>query len=158
MATCRKGLPILSNSQGRPRERNGARAAILDAARRVATREGVDGTSLGAVADEAGVARASVYAQFRSKSDLLLSIVADDMTLLAQTMREAQGLPPYKPPTPTRIVRFDTEQMEVFRKEAAAAREHDSLVAADAAETFGRRGRTEVPAAEAMPEPTPSHA
>ncbi len=101
----------------RMRERNPARAAILDAGRRVANREGIEGTSLGLVADEAGVARAAVYAQFRSKNDLFLSIVADDLNLLAQTMREAQGLPPYKPPTPTKIVRFDSAQMEAFRSE-----------------------------------------
>jgi TPR repeat protein/AcrR family transcriptional regulator len=104
-------------TQARMRERNPARAAILDAARRVANREGIDGTSLGLVADEAGVARAAVYAQFRSKNDLFLSIVADDLNLLAQTMREAQGLPPYKPATPSKIVRFDSAQMEAFRNE-----------------------------------------
>jgi TPR repeat protein/AcrR family transcriptional regulator len=106
--------PVLESPM---RVRNPARAAILDAARKVATREGIEGTSLGLVADEAGVARAAVYAQFRSKNDLFLSIVADDLNLLAQTMREAQGLPPYKPATPSKIVRFDSAQMEAFRNE-----------------------------------------
>jgi len=112
----------------RLRERNPARAAILEAARKVATREGIEGTSLGLVADEAGVARAAVYAQFRSKNDLFLSIVADDLNLLAETMREAQGIKPYRPATPSKIVRFDSAQMEAFRNERGM---HDS---ADAAE------------------------
>lgn len=119
----------------RMRERNMARASILDAARRVANREGIEGTSLGLVADEAGVARAAVYAQFRSKNDLFLSIVADDLNLLAQTMREARGLPPYKPPTPSKIVRFDSAQMEAFRSEHARERDAAPVDAhADAAE------------------------
>ena len=45
----------------RTRQRTANRAAIIDAARRVATREGAGALSLRAVAAEAGYAPASVY-------------------------------------------------------------------------------------------------
>jgi len=74
-------------------QRNAARAAILDAARRLADR-GVDTSSLSlsAVADEAGFVAATVYGYFRSKEELLLAIAADDLAGLAALMRRARGL------------------------------------------------------------------
>jgi AcrR family transcriptional regulator len=69
-----------------------SRIAILEAARRVAAREGARDLSLRGVAAEAGFAPAALYGYFRNKDELLLALAADDLTVLARSMREAGGL------------------------------------------------------------------
>lgn len=69
-----------------------SRTAILEAARRVAARDGARDLSLRAVAAEAGFAPAGLYGYFRNKDELLLALAADDLTQLARAMREAGGL------------------------------------------------------------------
>lgn len=69
-----------------------SRSQILEAARRVAMRDGARDLSLRAVAAEAGFAPAGLYGYFRSKDELLLALAADDLTQLARAMREAGGL------------------------------------------------------------------
>jgi AcrR family transcriptional regulator len=69
-----------------------SRVAILEAARRVASRDGARDMSLRGVAAEAGFAPAGLYGYFRSKDELLLALAADDLTQLARAMREAGGL------------------------------------------------------------------
>lgn len=69
-----------------------SRSQILEAARRVAARDGARDLSLRAVAAEAGFAPAGLYGYFRSKDELLLALAADDLTQLARAMREAGGL------------------------------------------------------------------
>jgi len=66
-----------------------SRANILEAARRVATRDGARDLSLRGVAAEAGFAPAALYGYFRNKDELLLALAADDLSVLARTMREA---------------------------------------------------------------------
>jgi AcrR family transcriptional regulator len=66
-----------------------SRAAILQAARRVATRDGARDLSLRGVAAEAGFAPAALYGYFRNKDELLLALAADDLTALARAMRDA---------------------------------------------------------------------
>ncbi len=66
--------------------------AILDAARRVADRDGARDMSLRGVAVEAGFAPAALYGYFSSKDDLLLALAADDLTSLARAMRGTGGL------------------------------------------------------------------
>src|ERR1700712_2309819 len=67
------------------------RGAILDAARRVAARDGARDLSLRGVAAEAGFAPAALYGYFTGKDDLLLAMAADDLTHLARAMRDAAG-------------------------------------------------------------------
>ena len=74
--------------QRRERERSRTRASILDAARRVATREGARNLSLRAAAAEAGYAPAALYGYFRNKDELLLALAAEDLSALARAMRE----------------------------------------------------------------------
>src|SRR3982750_3780811 len=69
-----------------------SRSAILDAARRVAAREGARDLSLRGVAAEAGFAPAALYGYFRNKDELLLALASDDLTALARAMRGAGGL------------------------------------------------------------------
>lgn len=75
----------------RAKERGLARAAILEAARRVAAREGAANLSLRAVAAEAGFAPAALYGYFTSKSELLIALAAEDLSRLARAMREAEA-------------------------------------------------------------------
>jgi AcrR family transcriptional regulator len=80
----------LSEHREERRTRNHAatRAAILDAAHRVAARDGARDLSLRAVAAEAGYAPAALYGYFRNKDELLLALAADDLSGLARAMRE----------------------------------------------------------------------
>src|ERR1700760_1929424 len=71
-----------------------SRSSILEAARRVAARDGARDLSLRAVAAEAGFAPAGLYGYFRGKDDLLLALAAEDLSQLARGMREAGGLAP----------------------------------------------------------------
>lgn len=73
----------------RSRQRAANRSAILDAARRVAAREGAGDLSLRAVAGEAGYAPASVYEYFRNRAELVLALAADDMGVLARALRDS---------------------------------------------------------------------
>src|SRR3954466_3450775 len=72
----------------RSRQRAANRNAILEAARRVATREGAGELSLRAVAAEAGYAPASVYEYFRNRAELVLALAAEDMGGLARSLKE----------------------------------------------------------------------
>ena len=78
----------------RPRDasRLESRIAILDAARRVAARDGARDLSLRGVAAEAGFAPAALYGYFRNKDELLLALAAEDLTQLARAMKGAGGL------------------------------------------------------------------
>jgi AcrR family transcriptional regulator len=71
------------------REHEDARRAILDAARKLASRDGARNLSLRRVAAEAGYAPAALYGYFRNRDELLFALAADDITTLARQMREA---------------------------------------------------------------------
>jgi AcrR family transcriptional regulator len=73
----------------RAKAHNTTRVSILDAARRVAKRDGARNLSLRGVATEAGFAPAALYGYFASKDELLLALAADDLSSLAKTMRAA---------------------------------------------------------------------
>ena len=95
------------------RARSSTRRALLDAARRIAERDGIEAVSLGSVSDEAGFARATTYASFCSRDELLQAVVADDLTALLRAMRREIGLPepPSHPLPPTRIVRVEFQRV-----------------------------------------------
>src|SRR5262249_38872612 len=91
------------------RRGDGGRGGLLDAARRIAVRDGIDAIRLSAVADEANIAHATAYAYFRSRKELLQSVVAEDLNALSRAIRAVAGLPepPDAPPTPSHIVRYE---------------------------------------------------
>ncbi|MBS0276994.1 MAG: TetR family transcriptional regulator [Proteobacteria bacterium] len=72
----------------RSRNHAAARAAILNAARRVAARDGARDLSLRAVAAEAGYAPAALYGYFAGKDELLLALAAEDLSALTRAMRD----------------------------------------------------------------------
>jgi AcrR family transcriptional regulator len=78
--------------QKRQRGHAASRAAILEAARRVAARDGARDLSLRGVAAEAGFAPAALYGYFRGKDELLLALASEDLSVMARTMRDCSGL------------------------------------------------------------------
>jgi AcrR family transcriptional regulator len=76
-------------NERRAREHLATRAAILEAARRVAAREGARELSLRGVAAEAGFAPAALYSYFSGKNELLLALAAEDLSFIARAMRGA---------------------------------------------------------------------
>ena len=79
----------VKRGERRAREHSATRAAILEAARRVAAREGARDLSLRGVAGEAGFAPAALYGYFTGKDELLLALAAEDLASLARVMRGA---------------------------------------------------------------------
>jgi len=79
----------MRRSERRAREHHATRAAILDAARRVAARDGARDLSLRGVAAEAGFAPAALYSYFSGKDELLLALAAEDLSGVARAMRGA---------------------------------------------------------------------
>ncbi len=71
------------------------RAAILDAATKLATVEGLDGLSIGRLADHIGMSKSGLYAHFGSKEELQLAAIETAGEIFAETVvrpaREAEG-------------------------------------------------------------------
>ena len=104
----------------RSRQRAQSRAAILEAARTVAARDGARDFSLRSVAAEAGFAPAALYGYFANKDELLLALAADDLAALARAMREAGGSRPV-------LVRTATAALELLRHNETFAAAQGSL-------------------------------
>jgi AcrR family transcriptional regulator len=83
--------PSTRRVERKHRQRAANRGAIVDAARRVAMREGAGELSLRAVAAEAGYAPASVYEYFRNRAELVLALAAEDLGQLVHALRESSG-------------------------------------------------------------------
>jgi AcrR family transcriptional regulator len=75
-------------AERRTRQRAANRAAILDAARRVASKTELGEIALRAVAAEAGYAPASVYEYFRNRAELVLALAGDDLGQLTRSLKE----------------------------------------------------------------------
>src|SRR5436309_14591027 len=75
-------------AERRAQARKTIRLEVLDAARRVAGRDGARNLSLRNVAAEAGYAPAALYGYFRHGDDLVLAVAADDLASMARAMRD----------------------------------------------------------------------
>ncbi len=62
------------------------RAAILDAATKLATTEGLDGLSIGNLADRIGMSKSGLYAHFGSKEDLQLATIETAEEIFAEAV------------------------------------------------------------------------
>ena len=83
--------PGTRQSRGRAR-----RAAVLEAARRLFASQGFKGSSLAAIAQEAGITDAGLLYHFPTKNDLLLAVVAEgdrEQDEALEKVRGVQGLP-----------------------------------------------------------------
>ena len=75
-------------SQNVSDDRAAVRVRLLEAARAVAERDGVEAVTIAKVAEESAMPRAAVMGQFARREDLLMSIVSDDLAALARTMKD----------------------------------------------------------------------
>ncbi|MEJ7928418.1 TetR/AcrR family transcriptional regulator [Ramlibacter sp. AN1015] len=74
------------------------RAAILDAALGVAAHVGLEGLSIGALAEVAGMSKSGVFAHFGSREELQISVVREyherfEAEVFRPALRAARGLP-----------------------------------------------------------------
>ena len=67
--------PSETSSRRRRADGERSRAAILDAATQLASSEGLDGLSIGRLAEHTGMSKSGLYAHFGSKEELQLAIV-----------------------------------------------------------------------------------
>jgi AcrR family transcriptional regulator len=65
----------VSTTKKRRADGEQTRATILEAATRLATLEGLDGLSIGRLAEEIGMSKSGLYAHFGSKEDLQLAAI-----------------------------------------------------------------------------------
>lgn len=71
------------------------RAAVLEAARRLFSQQGFKGSSLAAIAQEAGLTDAGLLYHFPTKNDLLLAVIAEgdrEQDEALDKVRDARGL------------------------------------------------------------------
>lgn len=110
------------------------RAGILAAARRVFLRESYSGTSMGSIAQEAGVSKQTVYNHFGSKEDLFQELVRSRCEQLAGALGEESD---YAGEDPERVlsrvgdtvlaVMLSKESMDLYRVVQAEGRNHPQL-------------------------------
>jgi AcrR family transcriptional regulator len=79
----------VERGERRAKAKSATRAAILEAARRVAARDGARDLSLRGVAAEAGFAPAALYGYFRNKDELVVALAAEDLGAVSRAMRDA---------------------------------------------------------------------
>src|SRR5438034_8734746 len=87
-------LSTVSTTKKRRADGQQTRATILDAATRLATLEGLDGLSIGRLADEIGMSKSGLYAHFGSKEDLQLAAIETATEIFADAViRPAREAP-----------------------------------------------------------------
>ena len=74
------------------------RAAILDEALRIVSKAGLDGLTIGTLADATGMSKSGLFAHFGSREELLLAVLAHGQAEFAEVvfqpaMAKARGLP-----------------------------------------------------------------
>jgi AcrR family transcriptional regulator len=91
-------------------------AAIVAAGRRLFMQQGFGGASMDAIAAEAGVSKATLYAYFRSKEELFSHVVASERTTPAAALGAAPAMP-----LPQRLNRIEVELAALILSDATAA-------------------------------------
>ena len=74
------------------------RAAILDAALRIVSKSGLDGLTIGTLADSTGMSKSGLFAHFGSREELLLAVLAHGQAQFTEVvfhpaMAQPHGLP-----------------------------------------------------------------
>jgi AcrR family transcriptional regulator len=82
----------------RPRKGENTRAAIVDAALALARRDGLEGLTIGVLAERLGMSKSGVFAHFGSREDLQLAVLREYAqrfidSVLRPAVRNAPGLP-----------------------------------------------------------------
>lgn len=82
-------------TDGRRERGDRTRRSILEAAARLASTEGLEGLSIGRLADHVGISKSGLYAHFRSKEQLQLDTIRTASEIyLAEVCGPAMSLPP----------------------------------------------------------------
>ncbi|WEK54799.1 MAG: TetR/AcrR family transcriptional regulator [Candidatus Cohnella colombiensis] len=92
----------------------GKKRKILDIAMRCFARKGYHATSIQEIADELGMAKGSIYFYFKSKEDLLTSVLEYYVELLQERMQE---FPSDRSLTPREVLSTQLEQQFIFFRE-----------------------------------------
>jgi len=84
--------------QPRPQKGQQTRAAILDAALTLASHMGLEGLSIGALAEVTGMSKSGVFAHFGSREELQISVIREyharfEEEVFFPAIREPRGLP-----------------------------------------------------------------
>jgi AcrR family transcriptional regulator len=82
----------------RPRKGDQTRAAIVDAALAIASREGLEGLTIGTLADQMQMSKSGVFAHFGSREDLQLAVLKEYVQrfvaeVLKPAVKKPRGLP-----------------------------------------------------------------
>lgn len=86
MRTNVEGNPGADGNAARVWQRGATRRSILDAARSIAAREGVEAFSLNTVAKESGLSITTIFAYYAAKNDVFNAIVAEDLVAFARSI------------------------------------------------------------------------
>ena len=81
----------LAASRLRPVPYSAAQKRVITAALELFTTHGVGGTSLQMIADAAGITKASVYYQFRTKEEIVIAAAEVDLARLEQALDAAEA-------------------------------------------------------------------
>jgi len=73
------------------RPRGAGRAQLHETALRLFARDGVDGTSLQAIADEIGVSKAAVYYHYKTKDEIVLDVLRPMLDALPELTTRAEA-------------------------------------------------------------------
>lgn len=78
-----------SKAENSPRSRAATRERLLDAARAVLAREGIQGASVEHICEQAGFTRGAFYSNFTSRDDLVLALFRREREAMMMTLRAA---------------------------------------------------------------------
>src|SRR5262245_23101904 len=100
-ARVRKGLPGASGTSRGQHKGQQTRATILDAALRLSTQIGLEGLSIGALAEVTQMSKSGVFAHFGSREELQISVIREyhrrfEEEVFRPAMQEPRGLPRLK--------------------------------------------------------------
>jgi AcrR family transcriptional regulator len=84
-----KPMPEVSDDGRTVRRRAATRERLLEAAREVLAREGIQGASVEHICEQAGFTRGAFYSNFTSKDDLVLAVFNRERELMFKTLHEA---------------------------------------------------------------------
>ena len=82
-----------------------SRQAILDASARLATVEGLNGLSIGGLADHIGMSKSGLYAHFKSKEELQLATIDTASELFDAEVVKPAAAAPARPRAPVGALR-----------------------------------------------------
>ncbi|WP_215145335.1 TetR/AcrR family transcriptional regulator [Exiguobacterium qingdaonense] len=91
------------------------KSKILDAARRVIIRNGVNGATVRAIATEADMTTGAIYHHYKNKEDLLYDLLNESLSVSSQIAREVTNVPLPKDQIKKEIFRNTAER---FHKDA----------------------------------------